>query len=250
MSCALIVILSCTALGIWQVQRLFWKQDLIARTEARVRAAPEPAPAIDTWPGISTKRDEYRHVSVTGFYLPEQSVRVQAVTDLGAGFWLLTALRQADGAIVLINRGFVLARQGSTTLNSRCAKNPVDSSRPITITGLLRINEPDGAFLRNNDPLAQRWYSRDVVAIGRHLQLTNVAPFFIDADADPDPAQRIRPPSADCPIGGLTVVSFSNNHLVYAVTWFALALMIAGAVWWSARSVHRSDGHGDGDEAT
>ena len=94
---------------------------------------------------------------------------------------------------------------------------------PGTVTGLMRDPEPGGGFLRSNDPAADRWFSRDVAAIARARQLGATAPFFIDADDTPNPGGY--------PVGGLTVISFRNNHLSYAVTWFALALLsVAGAV--------------------
>jgi surfeit locus 1 family protein len=87
------------------------------------------------------------------------------------------------------------------------------------VTGLLRLTEPKGGFLRANDPAADRWYSRDVEAMAAARGLTDTAPYFIDADATPNPG--------GLPVGGLTVVAFRNSHLVYALTWFALALMLA-----------------------
>ncbi|WP_204313471.1 SURF1 family cytochrome oxidase biogenesis protein, partial [Klebsiella michiganensis] len=67
------------------------------------------------------------------------------------------------------------------------------------VTGLLRVSEPGGAFLRANDPAAGRWYSRDVAAIGAARRLSDLAPYFVDADARPGAR-------ADEPVGGLTVV--------------------------------------------
>jgi surfeit locus 1 family protein len=87
------------------------------------------------------------------------------------------------------------------------------------VTGLLRLSEPGGGFLRPNDPRSDRWYSRDVAAIAASRGLDRVAPYFIDLERAPD--------EAGLPIGGLTVVTFPNNHLVYAVTWGILALMAA-----------------------
>ena len=94
---------------------------------------------------------------------------------------------------------------------------------PVAVTGLLRMTEPGGAFLRSNDPAADRWFSRDVAAIAAAKGLADVAPYFIDADATPNPG--------GLPIGGLTVVAFRNSHLVYALTWYALAAMSAAAAW-------------------
>jgi surfeit locus 1 family protein len=89
--------------------------------------------------------------------------------------------------------------------------------------GLLRLTEPKGGFLRSNDAVANRWYSRDVSAIADARGLAHVAPYFVDADAKPNPG--------GFPIGGLTVIRFANNHLVYALTWFALAIgLAAGAI--------------------
>ncbi len=89
------------------------------------------------------------------------------------------------------------------------------------------MTEPQGRFLRSNDPAQDRWYSRDVAAIAATRALTGVAPYFIDAEAGTDPEAW--------PRGGLTVLDFPNNHLVYALTWFSLALMLAGATLYNVR---------------
>ena len=201
------------ALGSWQVQRLFWKLDLIARGESRAHAEPAPAPGRAEWPAISPKKDEYRRVTATGLFQHDKTVLVQAVTERGAGFWVLTPLRLPDESTVVINRGFVPAdkRDPAARVASEIAAGPV------TVTGLLRLSEPGGAFLRSNDPANDRWFSRDVVAIAAAKGLPDVAPYFIDADATPNPG--------GLPVGGLTVVAFRNSHLVYALTWYALAAM-------------------------
>lgn len=207
---ALVCAVGFAALGVWQVERLAWKRDLIARVEARVHAAPSALPTD------FSKADEYRRVRLTGSFLHERETLVKAVTEHGEGFWLLTPLRTAHG-IVLVNRGFV--PRGKTKLREWW-RGP--EREQATITGLLRASEPGGGFLRSNDPAGNRWYSRDVAAIAKAKGLGNVASFFVDADATPNPGGY--------PIGGLTVVRFSNNHLVYAITWFVLAgLSAAGA---------------------
>lgn len=206
------------ALGTWQVQRLFWKLDLIARVDARVHADAVPAPTRPDWGGITRENDEYLRVNAAGIFRYDKSVLVQAVTERGAGFWVLTPLQREDGTTVLVNRGFVPADR-----RDRAARAEGETIGVIGITGLLRISEPGGAFLRSNDPAGDRWFSRDVAAIAAAKGLTDVAPYFIDADATPN--------SGGLPIGGLTVVSFRNSHLVYALTWFALAAMSAAGAW-------------------
>jgi surfeit locus 1 family protein len=203
-------------LGAWQVQRLFWKLDLIARVEARIHRTAVPAPSASEWADVSTEKDEYRQVTARGTFDHAKAALVQAVTARGAGFWVVTPLQRDDGSTILINRGFVPADRRDPT--SRASGNP---SGPVAVTGLLRITEPGGGFLRSNDPAGGRWYSRDVAAIAEAKGLANVAPYFIDADATPNPG--------GLPVGGLTVVSFRNSHLVYALTWFALAAMSAAA---------------------
>lgn len=219
------------ALGVWQVERRAWKLDLIAKVEARVHAAPSALPT--GWNADLA----YRRVRVFGRLFNDRETYVQAVTEHGPGWWVMTPLRlrshgrephprnglaaagsRIDSAApqtILINRGFV----PSDHRDARSRTNPASDT---TITGLVRTTEPGGGFLRSNDPAADRWYSRDVAAIARKRGLPPVAPFFIDADATPNPGGY--------PIGGLTVVAFRNNHLMYAITWFGLAaLCIAGA---------------------
>lgn len=210
-------------LGTWQVQRLFWKLDLIERVETRVHAPPVPAPSRSTWTGISAATDEYRHVSAKGFFEHDKSALVQAVTERGAGFWVMTPLRVDDGTTILINRGFVPADR--STRDARLGSEL--AAGPVSVTGLLRISEPGGGFLRSNDPANDRWFSRDVAAIAETKGLKDVAPYFIDADATPN--------AGGLPIGGLTVIAFRNSHLVYALTWYSLAIMSAAAAWFVIR---------------
>ena len=210
------------ALGVWQIERRAWKLALIDRVEQRVHAPAQPIPSPASWPAVSAASDEYRHVTVAGRFLHDRETLVQAVTEEGPGYWVLTPLKRDDGTQVLINRGFVPPerREASTRRNG----NP---DGEVEITGLLRMTEPKGGFLRNNVPQHNRWYSRDVAAIAAARGLHDVAPFFVDADAGSQTAQG----PIEGPIGGLTVIRFPNNHLIYALTWFALAFMLAGKLF-------------------
>jgi surfeit locus 1 family protein len=230
----LLLVLLFASLGTWQVYRLQWKLDLIARVEARVHAAPVAPPPRARWAGITAASDEYRRVQVRGNYLYDLTTPVQALTEQGSGYWLLTPLCSADGQIIIVNRGFIPAGLGERTRYApqrAGAQACAPQAAPVTITGLLRISEPGGAFTRNNDPAANRWFVRDVRAIAAARGLPQAAPYFIDAAARQNP-----PDSPDRPAGGLTVVNFPNTHLVYALTWYALALMVAGGWWWTVRS--------------
>lgn len=205
-------------LGTWQLERRVWKMDLIARVERRLATAPVAAPGPAGWLRISRASDEYRRVRVTGRFLPARDTLVAASTVLGPGYWLLTPLRDVRGFTVLINRGFVPSSRPAVAT----------PSGTVSIDGLLRITEPDGDLLRSNDPRGDRWYSRDVRAIATARTLDFVAPFFIDAAAIPG--------TAAYPRGGLTVIAFPDNHLVYALTWYALAAMAFGIVFVGLRA--------------
>lgn len=224
---ALLVFSVLVSLGTWQVHRRAWKLDLIERVETRVHAAPVASPAPAQWPQINRAHDEYRHVSLLGTYLYDRETFVQAVTELGGGFWVITPLQEDDGSIVLVNRGFVPPEWRK--------QPPVDRgpSGITHITGLLRITEPTGGFLQKNDAANDSWYSRDVQAIAKNrgLDPAQVAPFFIDADA----TSKTSDGKPVFPIGGLTVISFANNHLIYAITWYTLAAMVAGAFYFVGR---------------
>lgn len=209
---ALFGTLGLSALGVWQLERREWKLDLIERVNQRVHAPPVAAPGPAQWPTLNKENAEYLRVHVTGEFIEGRETLVQAVTELGGGFWVMAPLRTDQGFVVLVNRGFVPSDQRDPA--------PRALTGTVSIIGFLRMSEPGGAFLRNNAPSENRWYSRDVAAISHAQGLSGTAPYFIDADASTtaDPRQ---------PVGGLTVIRFHNSHLVYAVTWFTLALMVA-----------------------
>lgn len=232
--CAVALFAGFTALGTWQVQRRAWKLDLIERVNQRVNAAPVPVAAPADWPRINQANDEYRHVQLSGRFIGGRDSRVQAATELGAGFWVLTPLQLDDGGVVLVNRGFVPPGPSNVSAAPPASR--------VTLTGLLRLTEPGGGFLRKNDPAADRWYSRDVAAIAQARGLDAigpVAPFFVDEAA----SDAATPAVPGRPIGGLTVIAFHNSHLVYAITWYALALMVVGASVLVAR--HNAKRHDD-----
>jgi surfeit locus 1 family protein len=206
------------ALGVWQLQRMTWKQALVARVDARVAAEPVAPPGRSAWPTVGEASHGYLRVRLDGEFLPVPETRTQAVTALGGGAWLLAPLRTVDGDIVLVNRGFVPAGE-------RAAPPPAGR---VSMTGLLRISEPDGGFLRDNDPAGERWYSRDVAAIARArgLPADEVAPFFVDAFSAAGPGIAA---DATWPRAGMTVIRFRDPHLSYALTWFGMALLTAFA---------------------
>lgn len=222
---ALVLAAAFSALSAWQWQRVAWKQGLIERATTRSTAAAQALPAPATWPALRREDIEYQRVTLSGRLDPSRERLVLASTGLGRGHWVLQPLLLADGHWVWINRGFI--DHAHREPSSR-ATHPAE----ITLTGLLRWTEPSGWLWQRNDAgdgASGRWVSRELPALSAsaRLPVTQVAPFFVDeaaVPADAGSAERFPRP-------GLTVLQFSNNHLVYALTWMALALgCLAGAV--------------------
>ncbi|WP_218239691.1 SURF1 family protein [Comamonas fluminis] len=217
-------------LGTWQVQRRAWKLDLIERVDQRVHTAPTPAPASGQWPQINAASYEYLPVSAQGVWLDKQTVLSKALTEAGAGFWVMTPLQQADGSQILINRGFTPENLRSTWLKQVAESTP--STETVNVIGLMRMSEPGGGFLRKNDAGNGQWFSRDVAAMSQSMGLSHAAPYFIDQGVPAgNPAYTKDAFGADVLRPGMTVIKFSNSHLVYALTWYGLAAMVLGAAW-------------------
>ena len=204
------------SLGLWQMERLGWKQDLLAKVEARIHQPATSTPDETDWGKIDFEHDEYRHVQATGAFRHDLEVQAYALIDSepngggGPGYWVITPLVMADGATILVNRGFVPLDKRSPTTRPQ---GQVDGL--VTVTGLLRTPEQAGMFTPANDAAKDTWFNRDPAAIGTAKGLLRVAPFLIDADSTPN--------EGGLPLGGQTRITFPNRHLEYALTWFGLA---------------------------
>lgn len=204
-------------LGTWQLQRLAWKEGIIERIEARVDAPPGAILPEARWDSFSREEQEYRRVEVTGSYRFADEVAVHGLLPGETrgqplqGYYLLTPLELDTGAIVVVNRGFV-----PTPLRDEAARPDGE----VTVEGLVRPSEEQGAFVPDNDPARGDWFTRDLDAIAAARGLARVAPFYVDAVRDPDS-------EAPWPRGGATVLEPPNNHLQYALTWFGLAGVLA-----------------------
>lgn len=219
-----IVLMLLLALGTWQVQRLQWKQDLIERVQARAYGTVVNAP--DNWAQVSQDNTEYLRVFAEGTYLYSHQQFTYALTQAGAGYWVMTPLQTRDGKIIYINRGFI-----ETAQRAAFAAAPAPASTPVIVTGLVRMTEPHGAIMRDNIPAEEKWYSRDVHALAAQAGLENVAPYFIDAEKSAD--------KNALPQGGMTQLVFPNSHLVYALTWYGMAALLLGLLIY----VYRRDKH-------
>lgn len=219
--CTLVALAILLGLGFWQLDRLEWKETLIARVEARTKAPAVPLPPESEWPKHNAENDEYRRVTAAGRFHHDKEAHVYTVVSeqrgrfAGPGFWVMTPLELTNDTFVIVNRGFVpLDRKDAAT------RKEGQVAGTVSVTGLLRMPEDAGYFAPANDPAKDAWYRRDAGEIARARGLARAAPFTIDADATPNPG--------GLPQGGDTRVVFTNNHLQYAVTWFGIALALVG----------------------
>ncbi|MBU6478627.1 MAG: SURF1 family protein [Xanthomonadaceae bacterium] len=208
-------------LGNWQVRRYHLKLKIAHDIATRVHAPPVEAPGPAQWPRIAAGHEQYLHVRLHGRFIDSQTL-VRGSSSKGYGYWVMAALRTDRGFIVLVNRGYVPPEPSGAPASSKIAP----PGGEVTLTGLLRLTEPRGGFLRHNQPKKDLWYSRDVAAIAAadHLPADQVAPYFVDADAA---AGESGPPFA-----GLTSTYIYNHSLGYAITWYLLALgtLLAAAI--------------------
>ncbi|MGX5708071.1 SURF1 family protein [Brucella lupini] len=228
---ALVILL---ALGTWQVERLQWKEALIASTEQRVHEAPLPLSEMEK---IYKQEGsvEYRPVTVTGTFMHQGERHFLATYEGAAGYNVYTPLMLEDGRFVLVNRGFVPYEKKDPSTR---VEGQVDG--PVSVTGLARdpLSAKPGFFLPDNDIAKNIFYWKDWTAMAESADLPNldeVAPFFVDADNKSNPG--------GLPIGGVTIIDFPNNHLQYAMTWYGLALALIGVVgtWlWRYRCLRKS----------
>ncbi len=207
-------------LGTWQLQRMAWKEALIARIEARAYGEPGAITPESAWGSWQAEGDEFRRVRVTGTFLHEHEAPVHglAPAERGApaqGFYLFTPLRLGDGAVVFVNRGFV-----PTELRNASTRPLSRPEGEVTVTGLVRAPEERGWFHPDDAPQENRWFTRDHRAVASARGLDRVAPFYVEADAAPNPG--------GWPRGGQTRLTLPNNHLQYALTWYGIAATLIG----------------------
>jgi surfeit locus 1 family protein len=198
-------------LGTWQVQRLHWKEGLIASIE--IELAKEPAIFDELTPEART---DFTKVMLIGVLDSRQNRFLMATYEGGAGWQVVTPLLLSGNRVILIDRG--------TIPESKLNEFRNEAARELTLVkGILRLrrDEPNW-FTPENDPIGNRWYWWDVAAILNSLELpssTVSVPIVVQRLPDPGDQSlpKPQPPSAN----------LANNHLGYAITWFGFAVILA-----------------------
>ena len=200
-------------LGTWQVQRLHWKQGLIADLEARMAADPIAFPPQADWSIADWQALAFRTVSVEGRYLNEHEFHVfRQNQDGDAAYRLVTPLKLNAGGYVFVDRGFVPAPFKDPALRP-------DSRREgeVEVVGLVRAPEEEGYFDVVQNAESNEWTRRMPATFAEVADLAPVAPYLIEAE-------REEPKTVGLPIAEPAPLNIRNNHLEYAITWFSLAV--------------------------
>jgi surfeit locus 1 family protein len=190
-------------LGAWQVQRLAWKEGLLAQMEARLLAPPRPLPAA-----IDPARDGFLAVAAEGVFTGEDRLVMASQRGVGAGYLLISAFETDDGRRLLVDRGFL----------PDAARDRPRPPAAAAITGNLHWPDEADRFTPAPDPARNLWFARDVPALAAALG-TEPALIVLRSTSEADPPARPQP---------LDTSRVPNNHLGYAVTWFSLAAVWAG----------------------
>jgi surfeit locus 1 family protein len=208
---AIIMVAILCGLGVWQLQRLQWKEALIATVNGHMTAAPV---SLDRLLAMSADDAQYRKVALSGRFDNANETYV-FTTDAGGDpvYHVLTPFITDDGRTLMVDRGEI--PQSKLSPQSRAA---VEGEAHIV--GVWRVPDGTGLFTPKPDPEKHIWYARDLAGIAAADGVKLAAPVVIEADAAPNPG--------GLPVGGQTVVDFPNNHLEYAITWFGLAAGLFG----------------------
>ena len=209
---ALAILLS---LGTWQVLRLQWKEDLLARMEARLTTAP--ASLADIEKEAATSDIDYAPVTLSGRFDNAQEQYFFATNDGRVGYYVYTPLTLADGRSVFVNRGFV-----PIELMQPATRKVGQIEGDVTITGLARAKLPGKPSwaVPENEPAKRLFFWKDLDAMAANATIPpdRILPFFVDAGDAPNPG--------GWPRGGVTQLDLPNNHLSYALTWYGLAVVL------------------------
>jgi len=204
-------VLIMLGLGVWQLERLQWKEAQIAERTERTTAAAIALPGPDADIGDA----EFRHVTLTGEFLHDKEMLLGARSlNDNTGYHVVTPFRLADGRTVLVDRGWIpLDRKAA---DKRAAGNIAGQVR---LDGVIRLNGKQTWFVPDNRPDLNFFFWVDLPAMAKLAGQPNTeARFLVEAGPAKNPGSF--------PIGGQTRIDLPNDHLQYAITWFSLAIAL------------------------
>ncbi|KAH6648707.1 surfeit locus protein [Truncatella angustata] len=217
---AFLAIIPVTAflLGTWQVQRLGWKTELIARFEDRIVRSPLPLPPRVDADAIHDF--DFRRVVARGRYRHDREMLIgPRMRDGEDGYMVVTPLERegGEGATVLVNRGWISKKHRAQ--NSR-GPGALPQGE-VVVEGLLREPWKKNMFTPDNRPDIGEFYFPDVKQMA---ELTGSQPVWVEATMEPDWSQTLEMETRGIPIGRAAEVNLRNNHAQYIFTWYGLAV--------------------------
>ena len=221
---ALPAVVVLIGLGLWQLDRMAWKHDLIATMQQRMNEAPRAMADILAMPA---DQRAWRPVMVVGRFLNDREMPLyrQDVDDGTPGYDILTPLVLADGRAVLVNRGWVPPDKRDASTRTGAPRGQV------WVTGIVREIGERESFANDNSPETGEWYWIDREAMEVHAGV-GLLPLVVVADRDAD--------ASALPRGGQVRLDLRDDHLHYALTWFGLAAAMAVIYGiWMWRSLRR-----------
>lgn len=205
--CAIPALMLLVGLGVWQLQRLEWKEAIIAERAERGAAAPI---AIAGVPDDGWKDLEHRRIALRGRYLHDREMLIWNKVRHGqTGFDLITPLRLDGGGAVLVHRGWVPRAWPEGQVERR------RPAGPVALTGVIRDGGKATPWVPDNNPAKGEWFYADVAQMAKAAGIDDAKPYLV----------RVAPDAAEkgYPKGPHATYRIPNRHLEYAVTWFGLA---------------------------
>lgn len=206
--CAFIVLL---ILGSWQIQRLLWKNHLVAEINERINMPPLEFPHIK----IDIENLKYRRITITGYFLHDKEIHLfTGVKEMGgeSGYNIFTPLESKDG-VILVDRGWVPAKQ-----KERETRPQTLIKGNISITGMIHTGEHQGTFTPKNNIEKNIWFWIDIPAIAGFTGKT-IENMYVRALVGEDKNNIL-------PIAGKSTIEIRNDHLEYAIIWYSLAIIL------------------------
>ena len=198
-------------LCVWQVQRMYWKEGLIAERESRVAEEPVALPAA----GVDPAGMEYRRVRLKGTFLHDKELYLGARSMNGnPGYHILTPFALTEGGSVLIDRGWVPVER-----KAPASRDGGQLAGNQAVEGIVRVPHGKAWMQPDNEPARNMWYFVDLPAMAAGV----AADFRTDLYVDAGPAEN----PGKYPVGGQTRIELPNDHLQYAITWGLLAVALA-----------------------
>tara|TARA_Y100001934_G_scaffold192300_2_gene226780 strand:- start:36235 stop:36957 length:723 start_codon:yes stop_codon:yes gene_type:complete len=207
-------------MGTWQLQRLAWKEDIIAQRLAKLSLPP-----VQILKPSHSNPESYRRVTIDGRFMYEKELFVGPKPFRGRPGWhVVTPLKHSSGELILVDRGWI-----PQELKSAAKRKKGHQTDFVSVVGVASWPRKSGYFEHENDPRKGQWFRVDPKAMAAQMRIEKVTPYWIISES--------LPKNKGYPIGGGGIKMPANNHFQYALTWYgmALGLVVLSIVYWRQR---------------